>query len=277
MRHLSISEIVALICDPSDPVKAIAMVRAFFDDSGTHADSRVTAIGGFVASEKDIAALEAQWADTLADYHQYGVTWFHAVDVANCKEEWEKVSLHVCRDAPMRFATAMSKDSYQPIWAAVVNEDFYRYATPEYLARFPTPFDLCFDYAMGALYYWAKGVNAPKVTPMIAHGEYNQRVSDVHKRYRADGDFSDYIGLLAIDSPRAVMPLQMADLLAYEFYNWWRETEYPVDRHRLVDRPVLWRAISRNSMTASLGGCFSGGGMKSAVERFHKRLSENSR
>ena len=215
MRPIPVSELAALIFDPHDQVRALAMVRAYFDDSGTHGESLITTISGFVAGEKTWTALEAAWDDVLSDYRNlYGVTWYHATDVANWKGEWAAAKLDDCRGAPSRFATVLSKQDVLPVWAAVVNEDFYRYATPEFLSRFPKPFDLCFHQAMEQLYRWAAGVDAPLVAPVIAHGDYVARVSAAHAQYRDFGDFSSRIGPLIVDSPRKLIPLQAADLLS---------------------------------------------------------------
>lgn len=276
MRHIPIEEIAGFVYRrfPNDQVKALAMVDAlevYFDDSGTHGESLITTISGFMAPTNTWKQVEAGWLGVLQEYKsRYGITWYHATDVANWREEWAKAPLNVCRDAPMVFATVLSKSNVLPIWSAVVNEDFERYATPEFRTSFPTPFDLCFYEAMVQLHRWCKEtLNATHVLPCIAHGDYMQRISDAHDRYLTDGDFAEYIGPLLVGSPRRVVPLQTADLLAYEFYHWWKDTEYPAER-TYIDRPVLYRSIQRNE-PAMRGACYSGEGFKYAVERHAAR------
>jgi hypothetical protein len=176
----------------------------------------------------------------------------------------------------MQFASVLGGANLLPIWAAVVNEDYERYATPEFRVRFPTPFDLCFHEAMGQLYWWCKEtLNAVRVMPCVAHGDYTERITNAHKRYLADGDFPEYIGSLLIDSPRRVVPLQAADLLAYEFFHWWRDTEYTDGASHPKQRPVLYKAMQRNE-AAARGACYSGNGMRLAVERFMERLKKDA-
>lgn len=281
-RHIPIAQIARALCPSTDLVKALAMVeateelRAYFDDSGTHGESLITTISGFVAPTKVWENAERDWRVALADYKdRYGVTWYHATDVYNWDGEWRAAPLDVCRAAPMQFAAILAKQNVLPVWSAVVNEDFYKYATPEFLDLFPAPFDLCFHEAMGQLYRWGRQeLNAPLVVPLVAHGDYAERIRAAHARYRNDGDFSQYIGPIAFDSPRCIIPLQTADLLAYEFYHWWKDTEYPRDPRSYIDRPVLHKAIERNH-SVQLGGCYSGDGMHLAVtrhtERWHRR------
>lgn len=272
-RHIPISELVAHLFQRGDELRAVAMLnelQAYFDDSGTHSNSLVTAIGGYVGASRTWDAVQIKWSEILSDYERYGVSWFHAADIERRDGEWRSVPSNARLDAPMRFAACLGKHKLIPVWAAVVNEDFYRYATPEYLARFPDPFQLCFHEAMGQTYHWAKETGAPRVVPMAAHGDYAANLLRAHERYRADGDFSNYVGPIAFDSPRLVTPLQTADLVAHAYYNWWRETEYPSTPYAWKPSPVLDAATKRKP---GLGACYSGNGMKRAVERFMDRLS----
>ena len=124
---------------------------------------------------------------------------------------------------------------------------------------------------MGQLYSWCKGeLNAVRVSPCVAHGGYTDRVVAAHHRYRNDGDYSEYIGPLVIDTPRTIVPLQAADLLAYEFYHWWIDTECSGDAGLTKQRPVLDRAIERN-VSAMRGACYSGNGLQLAVARHAER------
>ena len=228
-RHIPIAEIAAALHRSDDFVKAITMLKAYFDDSGTHGESRITAIGGYVCSGKTWESVEREWLDVLEDYRsRYGVTWYHATDIARWTGEWGRVPLDACRDAPMRFAKVLGKHSLLPVWAAVKNEDFHKFATREFLVSFPTPFSLCFHQAMQQLYTFAQdNHNAMRIALFAAHGDYEERVNAAHRDYLRDGEFAEYIGPISFDEPRRVVPLQAADLLANQLYHCWTETEYP--------------------------------------------------
>lgn len=269
-RHIPISEIAAVVHRSSDLVKALAMLRAYFDDSGTHSNSLVTTISGYVGSEKTWKIIEGEWLAILADYRQYEVTWFHSADIASWQGEWAKVPLTICRDAPLRFARVLGKHRILPIWAAVVNEDFYRFATTDFLATFPDPFTLCFHQAMGQMYNWARHNAASKVAPIAAHGSYAEKLLTAHARYLRDGDFPEYIGPISFDEPRRVIPLQAADLLANQFYHYWIGLEYRPPQGQYPTYPVVLDEATK-AIPPNWGACYSGDGMRLAVERQAER------
>ena len=45
--------------------RSMALLHAYFDESGTHAGSRVVAIAGWVAAKGEWTALEAEWQAVL--------------------------------------------------------------------------------------------------------------------------------------------------------------------------------------------------------------------
>jgi hypothetical protein len=276
-RHIPIAELAGAFFRLDDKIKALGMLKAYFDDSGTHGESLITAISGFLAPASVWKSVEDGWLDAMAGYGQYGIDCYHATDIENWRGQWAGAPRNVCRLAPMQFATVLSKHNILPVWAAVVNEDFKQYSTPESCAIFPTPFDVCFHEAMGQHYWWCKeNLNATQVVPIVAHGDYVDRITKAHDRYLTDGDFPEYIGTLGIDHPHRAVPLQTADLLAYEFYHWWRDTEYG---NPLKERPVLEKAIEHNK-AAIRGACYSGKGAKTAIERHvesHRKREQGGR
>ena len=82
-------------------------------------------------------------------------------------------------------------------------------------------------------------------------------------------DLGEYLQAIGIDDPRTVLPLQMADLVANEFYHEWIAIEY--DANAVWTRPVL--AEATKAYPAPYGACYSGEGMRLAVER-HARAKK---
>lgn len=54
------------------------MLKAFFDDSGTHGSSKVLAIGGCVAREEQWVLFERDWAAML---ERFGILEYHSADL----------------------------------------------------------------------------------------------------------------------------------------------------------------------------------------------------
>lgn len=243
------------------------VLKAFFDDSGTHANSLITAIGGFVLGEAALGRAEADWGKLIDEYRQHGVTWYHAPDVASGTNEWISVPSTVRALTPMRFAKILGAYRHVPIWAAVVNEDFWNFATPEFLNAYPTPFDLCYEEALRQTYRFSvRSGNAEPIVPLFSlQTEHAQRMVDRYNEARATTDLGTHLGPIAFDTARASAPLQMADLLANQFYHEWIAREYPVEPVWSTN-PVLEEATKANG--APFGGCYSLHGMRGAVERF---------
>jgi hypothetical protein len=65
-----------LLCPRDDPRKLL-MFAAYFDDSGTHTNSRVRAFAGYAGPADEWDRFEAKWRELLEDA---GVPWFRAYD-----------------------------------------------------------------------------------------------------------------------------------------------------------------------------------------------------
>ena len=56
------------------------MMEAYFDESGTHGESLVMCIAGYLLTSEQATHLDREWADVL---RKFGVKIFHAVDCAH--------------------------------------------------------------------------------------------------------------------------------------------------------------------------------------------------
>ena len=65
----------------------LVVIVAYFDESGTHADSKVFALGGYVGLQTRWIALESDWSRALS---QYSISCFHMTDFENQHGEFER-------------------------------------------------------------------------------------------------------------------------------------------------------------------------------------------
>lgn len=275
MKHVRFLEVAAALHPRHSVVRAMALLRAFFDESWTRDGEGVTAIAGYVASAGVWDAVEEPWKARLALYADKGVRSFHMKDC--CGAEGYGKFARVNTDHRLHIINSLSgileKSDVQAIWSSVYNEDWNSVVTdPEFLNKFPKPFSLCFEHIVQQLWRWAKrNADGELVVPMFAYQpEYATHMSNVGAAYGQFPWYRDVLGPLAFDYPSRNVPLQGADLLAHEISWEWDRVGYgaPPTLMNIGIRRVLEKATGFNGL--HLGGCFDANALKLTVERFKK-------
>jgi len=250
--------------------KALAMLRAYFDESGTHGDAPITVIAGFVATAEVWAALEAEWSKLLSPLAELGVTWFHLVDCQHGRKQFDRVRREIREDLIANLADVVSRHDVSAVWAGVNVEEFDRLATPEFRQRFPKPYDLCFDEVVRQIWWWSRhNAQGERVPLMFAvQEEYEKRNIQAYQAWRAHPRAGELLGSLTFDFPKNVVPLQAADFIAGETAKEWTGREYGEMSLRTGFQlnPTLQKITQRRAMHA--GGLFSTEGLKTAIARF---------
>src|SRR5262245_35687996 len=82
--RIDIGELAGIIFPPPAREKMV-MLAAYFDENGTHADSRATAVGGFLATTNQWQKFEKAWAAAL---QRAGVGLYHATDLETFRGEF---------------------------------------------------------------------------------------------------------------------------------------------------------------------------------------------
>jgi hypothetical protein len=211
----SIARIADLLHRQAAKWKAIAVIhnfRAYFDDSGTHKESAVSALGGYVGSREAWLAIEQPWADILAEYWDKGVRWFHMADCLAQEDQFARIDKPSVNYIITRLSKILGAQlGLQPMFSAVVQDDWDVVTDAAFLKRFPNPIDLCFDDLVRSLAEWsAKNASGELVAPLFAVGDYGRH----GKLYEAEPWYRNTLGTLGFDYPSRVIPLQAADLLA---------------------------------------------------------------
>lgn len=171
------------------------------------------------------------------------------------------------------FANALSKVRLTPIWAAVVNEDFRAFATPEFLIRYPTPLDLCYEQVMRQMYRWAakENIGDPVLPVFSTQVSHANRMIEAYERWGSLTDISGFFGAISFASYRQVIPLQCADLISSETAKTWESREYSDGSSKWQFSRVLDKAVGEYG-NLLYGGCYAETGMKVAVKRFMETL-----
>lgn len=194
--------------------KAVAVLYAYPDESGTHAASPVVLIGGFVAPQPIWAAIEPDWQERLDNQ---GVPYFHA---SHC-EAGEGIFSHL--DEPRRkalfagLAEVIAK--HKPIGISVaVRRGDYHTIHSDWHGFFPDPYHMCFEFCLQQLANWTNAENdgEPIALMFAKQKEYEDSARQLFEFYHANGKWARIFPSLAFGEPEKIVALQSADLIVYE-------------------------------------------------------------
>lgn len=205
--------------NPWEPLLMID-ARSYFDDSGTHRQSVVTIIGGYVATKTVWEQMEEPWRAVLNEFKDKGVHCFHAKDCLSQTGQFERLQGWECHYVYKQLTDILEKSKAQSIYTAVLTEDWEAITNINFKQVYQSAYDFCIDRIIHEVVNWsANNAGGSKVPIMIAiqkeHEEETRRTFDSWARVKV---ISDKIGALAFEYPDSLIPLQAADMLAHEAY-----------------------------------------------------------
>lgn len=253
----------------------MAPLKAYFDESITHELQGVTAIAGYVGADSVWSSIEGPWTQQLALYADKGVKTFHMTECcgADGYGQFALVDTFHRMSIIKNLSELLGRSDIQPIWSAVLTEDWQTIDDAEFLKKYPKPFYLCFDHIVYQLADWARRkANGERIDPMFAYSpEYAERMAEVGAAYSRQDWYKQALGPIAFGYPEQVIPLQAADMLVHEIAWHWDNQEYGPVPKRLEEvgyRRVFANATKFNGLNE--GGCFDAGALGLAVERFKR-------
>jgi hypothetical protein len=201
----------------------VLLLKAYFDDSGTHSTSKVVCWAGFMAAEEEWAPFEQEWAALLK---REGLKSFHMFDVHNAVgqcEGWNRARsdmvIHdfrqvICARDVLGIASVVRTDD----WNEVIGAD-------EWLTkRLVSPSQLALEHVIQQAVHWAQRRAEVGVDPEKVAMFFDLRQEDVvagldaAALYREDHPWRQWFNGAAFVNMRDTLPLQAADMLAWETY-----------------------------------------------------------
>jgi len=253
-----------------DPWKIMVLLRAYLDESGTHAGSRIVAIGGFVGSAGTWQKLEGEWAAALAVFDGADLEAFHATDCENGNREFEHIPIELRIALAQKLAKAISGLGLFGVWCAVIADDWN--ATDfdaQFSKEFPHPFYLCFATVAQKLARWT-ALRTDEARMAVVYAEHQEfganaeRLWDAYSRNKRVAHLSSF----STASPRDCLPLQAADFLAYEMNRDWEAREYEIgtpSAHYHMPEPLK---IIQQGGGLDISGCYDAEALQAAMRRF---------
>ena len=195
-----------------------AVVVAYFDESGTHGDSGVFAIAGYVAAQEDWIRFETDWKRAL---RRAGISYFHMVEYENRRgpfASWSKEKRHeVLGD----LLAAIKAHALIGLAGCVVVADFERVFRPALPTGHPyrDPYIFCLQVGMERIAHYF-GPHLPRSEKIACVFEEKDKVAHSAARHyeavKAHNEWGTLFGSISFGGKVDYIPLQAADVLAYE-------------------------------------------------------------
>jgi len=223
----------------------MTMLVGYFDDSGSHTESEVIVIGGFVATSLEWLGFESQWEAALKEFE---IGMFRMSKWSNRAPpfDWPDEKRHACLArliniiadrSLMSFGVALPMASYGKLLSPLAQQSI-------------SPYGLAAEFVFGAVAEEIRDADA-KVAYIFESGspgssgmkeafDKSMSVPSIKKEF--------HLASLTFLDKRNVLQLQAADIVAYEIY---REFSRPSATKWRKPLQELIKRISRQWFTAT--------------------------
>ena len=227
---------------PGEVHRVIAVLFAYFDESGTDCLLGHTVISGFVGSSQAWGTIQGPWREELA---RVGAWPFHCVECV-----WRNKAYSHFKDRQQSLdhlnamAAIVAPHDVIPVAASFSGnwEQAVAKHEDDFGTRFPSAYSFCFEAVVEQLNRYSERFWNSEPIAMIfsEQDQYSSRAIEVYAHFKHNGEWQNIIHCGYAD-PRSVVPLQVADMISWETrrYLWKREE----DPDAWVGMPLLNRLI----------------------------------
>jgi hypothetical protein len=214
--------LVALL-SPSAAESGLAMLRAYFDDSGTHGDSKVVVVAGIIGTESELESLDALWGEIL---HRplcglrTSIAEFHAYDCDQSYGEftgWKRAETDYLR---RQLREAIIKSHVSGYGVAISKNEWDEVITDDIRAIFGNAEGNAVRHCFVRSVIWAQTHAFDTDISFVfddSHDlERKRDILTVYDAFKEQTTINNICGIAFLDSKQSCS-LQAADLLAWEF------------------------------------------------------------
>lgn len=192
----------------------VAVFQVFVDESGTHDGSPALIVAAYVGRPADWRKFTKSW-----NFQKKPIGVFHAVDCANLRNEFDGWDVHRRNIYVSKLLPVIARSNIRGIVQGIVMKDFNEAMKEnKRLAEiFGNPYQVCFLWALQFILSSAFLAQTEEKFAIIH--ECNQYTGDALAAYdyiKKNADWGDNLVSIAFADKKEFVPLQAADVLAYE-------------------------------------------------------------
>jgi hypothetical protein len=193
-------------------------LTAYMDETGHSKDERQKFVGmaGLIATARDWEQFERKWKETLKSFR---IPFFHMKDFASLRgpfKGWSEIKRRKLLDKLLRIIAT----TYAMPFGAVIAMDDYRQLSEEEQGYFEDPYFLAFaSCGVATIMLMAPMPREEKLRMVFSEQmEFRNRALKLYEKVRRVHHIGEKLGSPEFSDMREVVPLQGADLVAYELY-----------------------------------------------------------
>ncbi len=196
----------------------MAKFAAFLDESGTHEGSEVTVVAGALSRQSSWSSIVGQWCKVL---EKYDVPYFHATDVANFRGPYRNWNENTRRGFLETLLKITRKESITLV-AHSLWTDLFKRVKQDFPEVPVTAYQICCEWCLALIGNLAMRRN--RMPPVAITFESGQNTHSLVLRGTMHwARFEEFrkragIGAVTFAEKSAHVELQLADLVAFEFY-----------------------------------------------------------
>lgn len=225
-----VAHLARIVFPGSAMERNMAMFSAYFDES-TGNDSPILVLAGLLAADAQWSLFESEWKAALKDH---GVTAFHAAHFATRKFEFRGMEESTRQSLLGRLLDVIQRRVSQGFGCAIHVREFEAMFTGKERAEIGSPYTLCCISCAEYVGAWAK--DNCQIEPVgyffdSGHRYAGEAFHALIAEKNNPENIEYRIGPITFDSDTKLIPLQAADLAAYEFWKWLDEHYAGKKRH----------------------------------------------
>jgi hypothetical protein len=228
----------------------VMMMEAYFDESGTHTQSPVVCVAGYLFTTEQAWHLDREWTSTLS---KFGVSHFHATECGNGYGEFSQLTAEQRTEFTRQIIGIIKRRMTVGIAVSVSDNDFGQVHSPQWLKG--GPYVLCAAVALLGVTAWAdRRSYSGEISYHFEAGDkfqstVNQVITEMSSS--AVGRSGLRYHSHTFSGKRDRQPLQAADLIAYEWHRELKRLNGPPTKRSM--RQSLESLLEQPHYTQHLG------------------------